>query len=106
MLALHACGKLELYGNVFDVDDFYRRPGKYLTILVSKRSDPHYREILDAMRENGVGIAAKYRVLGSLARIMGLFPGLSRRLKSVPLLRRLYKLFTQEKKVEKSVAHH
>ena len=98
MLGLYACGKLELYNEVFDVGGFMARLNKNLVMLVENRGNNYYKEILVAFKENGVRIPAHLRLLGNVSRIRLVFPAIRRWLTRIPILMRFYRKFRPSQK--------
>jgi len=91
MLEFFALGKLERYRAVFDADEFIASKDRHLTNLLANSGNRYNAEVLEKMKENGVRITAKVRILGKLKRFGYHFPGAYKRLASIKLFRRLYK---------------
>ena len=52
--ALYAIGKLELFREVFDIEEFHQNKTAYLTDILLKGDRQHYGEVLAAMKARGV----------------------------------------------------
>lgn len=57
--ALYALGKLELFCDVFPVDDFYENKDLYLAQIVLRQKSQHYREVLTQLEKRGIPISDK-----------------------------------------------
>lgn len=52
--ALYAIGKLESFGEVFDITEFHQNKTEYLLDILLKGDRQHYGEVLTAMKQRGV----------------------------------------------------
>lgn len=57
--ALYALGKLELFGHVFPVDEFYANKDHYLAQIVLNRNSQHYGEVLTQLEKSGIPLSAQ-----------------------------------------------
>jgi hypothetical protein len=82
MLTLDVLGKLHLYAGVFNLDVYNGNKAWYIGyVLAHRRTNPHYREIWEAMKRRGfpIGLGVRYsmswhkqRVSGFIKRRMGM----------------------------------
>ena len=70
LTTLDVLGKLELYNNVFDLDDYYKNRTKYFaSIILGRNGNPFQKEIYEAIQASGFRIpfGAYYYVLRNMA---------------------------------------
>lgn len=83
---LYACGELDKYNNVFDLEKFYEKKDKALIGLLSVQSD-FDRENIELMKKNNIVFSKKILVLGKIGRIYYLF---RQQLKKIPIISKVY----------------
>ena len=66
--ALYALETLDKFGEVFDVDEFYRNKEDYLADIVSHSTSQHYGEVLAMMKQRGMTIPADTLRKGRIRR--------------------------------------
>ena len=73
MGALYALGTLDEFGQVFDVEDFYRHKDDHLAGILAKKESQHYGEVLAVMKQRGMELSPdvqkKARILRAAAQV-------------------------------------
>lgn len=57
MGALYALDRLEDFGEVFDLEDFYRNKEDHLAAILAKKESQHYGEVLAVMKQRGMELS-------------------------------------------------
>ena len=69
MLGLYALNKIDLYKDVFDLDDFYKNINKRLAYLISNSNVIYYSESINMIKLNNINIPIKSKIMGNVLKL-------------------------------------
>lgn len=79
--ALYALGTLDRFGQVFDLEDFYRYKDDHLARILAKKESQHYGEVLAVMKQRGLELSPDVQ---KKARILRAAAQAAKKMKEVP----------------------
>lgn len=69
MFNFYACNKLEHFGNVFDLEQFYKNKNSVLVEMLARKGD-YDKETLNMMKKNGVLIPFRVKRMGEIKHLV------------------------------------